>query len=657
MNTKNFELIEKWILAAIIIFFPIVFLPIFQNPFNTPKIIFLSVLTGLLLVVKGVKKIVTKNPSVTFGTFDIAALFLVISFVLSSVLATPNKMEAFWLPGITSFVVVGAILYFIINQLKDTEKKFVSEMLLVSGGVFSFFSLLSLLGIFKSITALPQIMRIDGFNLSGSILSAAIFLAILLPIGVEHIRGRHSMQKRAIFGVCLAIITLTLVASVGALFTSAKIVLPGFGVSWVVATEALKNNAVLGVGPGNYLSAFSRFLPLSYNLTDLWATRFANGQDFFLTMITENGLLGAAAIGVLVYAAITMFRKSRGHDGMFYAASLVGLIVLLALYPVTPTIVIVLFILMAINSKGHSVHFGVEGEEGPSYLRIPMAIIWIPTFLLLGFLSLKLVSFVSAEYNFNTALNFLAKNQGKESYDTMQKSINTAPYVDRYHLTYAQLNLALANAVAQKKDLTTDDRNTIGQLVQQSIREAKSAVALNPDRAAYWETLASIYKSVIPLAKDADQFAVQSYSQAISLDPTNPNLRVALGGIFYSAKRYDDAIDIYKLAVVAHPKHANSRYNLAIAYREAGQTDKAIEQLTQLQGLVAKDSEDYKLVSKEIDNLKSKQPAKTTTDSTQNLTAPQTEQTSLEPKIELPKDATPPATPVATATPQPTSGQ
>lgn len=373
-------------------------------------------------------------------------------------------------------------------------------------------------------------------------------------------------------------------------------------------------------------------------------------------MITENGLLGAAAIGVLIYATVAMFKKSRGHDTKFYAVSLLLLVVLLALFPITPTIITVLFVLMAINSKGHSVNFGVESEEGPAYLRIPVAIIWIPIFVLLGFLSLKLVSFVSAEYNFNTSLGYLAKNQGKESYDTMQKSINTAPYVDRFHLTYAQLNLALANAVAQKKDLTTEDRNTIGQLVQQSIREAKSAVALNPDRSSYWETLASIYKSVIPLAKDADQFAIQSYSQAISLDPTNPNLRVSLGGIFYSAKRYDDAIDIYKLAVVAHPKHANSRYNLAIAYREAGQTDKAIEQLTQLQSIVTKDSEDYKLVTKEIDNLKSKQPAKVT-DSTTNLTVPQTDQKQLDPKIELPTDATPPATPAVTATPQPTPGQ
>jgi cytochrome c-type biogenesis protein CcmH/NrfG len=204
--------------------------------------------------------------------------------------------------------------------------------------------------------------------------------------------------------------------------------------------------------------------------------------------------------------------------------------------------------------------------------------------------------------------------------------------------------LALANAVAQKKEFIIEDRNIIGQLVQQAIREAKSAVALNPTRSTYWETLAAIYRSVIPLAKDADQFAIQSYIQAIALDPTNPNLRVALGGIFYNAKRYDDAIDIYKLAVVAHPKHSNSLYNLAIAYREAGQYDKAVERLTQLQTIVAKDSEDYKLVAKELENVKSKQPKKETTEQTQNLTTPDTKQNVLEPKIELPTDATPPAT-------------
>ena len=645
MNTKNFELIEKWLLASIIVLLPILFIPAFQNPFNTPKLIVAAVLTGLVLIVKGIKKIATKNPSVTFGTFDIPVLFFAGSFVISSIVATPNKMEAFWLPGVTSFVVIGAILYFIVNQVKDTEKKFFSQVLLISGGIFSFLSLFSVIGIFKGITALPQIMRIDGFNLSGSVLSGAIFLAVLIPLGIEHVRARHSMQTRALYGICLSVITLTLVALIGTLFTTAKIVLPGFGFSWIVATEALKNNAVFGVGPGNYLSAFSRFLPTAYNLTDLWSTRFANGQDFFLTMITENGLLGAAAIGLVIYGAVTTFRKSRrGQDTIFYAISLITLVLLMAAFPVTPVILVLLFILMALNSKGHSVHFGVEGEEGPAYLRIPMAIIWIPTFAVLGFLFLQLVNFTRAESYFNTALTYLGKNQGKESYETMQKAINIAPYVDRYHLTYAQLNLALANAVAQKKELTTEDRNTIGQLVQQAIREAKSAVALNPARSTYWETLAAIYRSVIPLAKDADQFAIQSYIQAIALDPTNPNLRVALGGIFYNAKRYDDAIDIYKLAVVAHPKHSNSLYNLAIAYREAGQYDKAVERLTQLLTIVAKDSEDYKLVTKELENVKSKQPKKETTEQTQNLNTPETKQTVLEPKIELPTDATPPAT-------------
>ncbi len=102
-------------------------------------------------------------------------------------------------------------------------------------------------------------------------------------------------------------------------------------------------------------------------------------------------------------------------------------------------------------------------------------------------------------------------------------------------------------------------------------------LALNPPRSGNWELLADTYRAIIPLAEGSDQFAIQSYNQAIALDPINPNLRIKLGGVFFALGDYDSAIEAFRTAVLAKPDLANSHFNLAVAYREVGEIDKAVE--------------------------------------------------------------------------------
>jgi tetratricopeptide (TPR) repeat protein len=100
-------------------------------------------------------------------------------------------------------------------------------------------------------------------------------------------------------------------------------------------------------------------------------------------------------------------------------------------------------------------------------------------------------------------------------------------------------------------------------------------------------------------SQGADQFAIQALSQATALDPMNPALRLSLGGVYFAIGDYENAIDVFKLAVIAKPDWANSRYNLAVAYREKGETDKAIAEFNNTLSLLEKDSNDWQIVKKE----------------------------------------------------------
>jgi len=258
---------------------------------------------------------------------------------------------------------------------------------------------------------------------------------------------------------------------------------------------------------------------------------------------------------------------------------------------------------------------------------------------------------VSAEYYFKQALDAVNRNDVKSAYEKIAKAIQRNPRVDRYHASVAQLDFLVAQSIVQKKEgdkITDDEKNTISQLIQESISEGKNAVSLNPQRSDNWELLGNLYRQIMAFAQGADQFAIQAYIQAIALNPIDPNLRINLGGIYYAIKDYDSAVRVFELAVSAKPDHANARYNLAIALRESGKLDQAIREMTNVVSLVKKDSQDYQIATSTLTDLQNKK--KSEKGAGEELQPPKVKEQKIKPPLELPRNAEPP-TPILSSTP------
>jgi hypothetical protein len=178
------EKIEKYILYVVVFLLPITFITISPNPYVVSKLAVLTFGVLLILFVKAIRTIISGRLEVNIGTFDFPVFLLALSYILSSLLKTPNKMEAFLLPGTATAIIMGAFIYFAVNQLKERDKKSLSYVLFSSGGVFSIIVLLSVFGILSNITLLPAFVRAQGFTPEGGFLPAAIFTASLLPIGI-----------------------------------------------------------------------------------------------------------------------------------------------------------------------------------------------------------------------------------------------------------------------------------------------------------------------------------------------------------------------------------------------------------------------------------------------------------------------------------------
>jgi tetratricopeptide (TPR) repeat protein len=654
--------LEKYILLFTVFLLPIVFLPIFPNPFDTAKIAVLALGISLVIVVKAIKTIVNGSLETSTGSFDIPVILIALAYLLSAVLKTPNKMDAFFLPGTATIILEGAVLYFLIIISSGAKnKKALSLTLLASSTISALFSLFASSGILAKIAVLPSYAKETGFSVLGGNLPAAIFFGLTSILGIGLILSEKELIKKVFALVSSLIILLGLFVNILNLLPNKKTVLnlPPFQSSWVVAVETLKGSSVFGVGPGNYLSAFNRFRPLSYNNGELWNIRFTTASNFPLSALTQTGLLGLVGIAILFFVvgkliakrAKEMFGENKKVDfaEASYLLALTAAFVVLLLLPTNLVLVISVFVLLSLNSDIRSSKINLTtftpGTDGSmSSSRILPIILGVPFIVAAGALFFFGGRALSAESQFNRGLIALNNNDGKGTYDLLRQAISLNPYVDRYHATYAQINLALARAMAQSQNLSDSDKDTITQLIQQAILEGKATVTLNIERSGNWELLARIYQSVMPFAQGADQFAIQTYTQAVVLDPISPDLRISLGGVYYSLGRFDEAIRVFELAVLSKPDLANAHYNLGLALKEKGQVDDAIDQINAVLSLVDKDSQDYQIAKTELDNLEKNKVSNVTGES-ENLTPPaEAAKPVIKPPLELPQEAIPPAT-------------
>ena len=503
---KLLENFEKYLLYAAVAVFPVFFLLNSSAPAVFPKAELLFVVGAVLIILWLVKIVVKGSVSFASGKFDIGVLLLAIGYLLSTIFRTPNKMEAFLIPGTTTFVLLGAIFYFLANQLDKKSKLNLEIAYFISGLFLSLCLILARIGFFTKIPQLPLAVKDIGFNPLGGSIPAGLYLIPALFAGAALALKDKEIVKRTFWTIAEAVILMAAVILIGQSLPGKPQYprLPGFAATWEVAVQTLAKSPVFGVGPANYLTAFDQFRPVSYNSTDLWQVKFTTAADFYLTLLTETGLLGLFGLVVLLIGVYKAFAKDPKNVEKM---SLVALIIALALLPASPVIIIPLFIVLSLVSSSEA--------DVKSTAFNPKFLAYIFSALILGGIGIAAfygAKMALAEADFAGSLDALTKNDGKTTFDLMQKAVNQNPQVDRYHASLAQVDMALAQSLASKKDITPADKTTITQLVQAAINEGKATVVLNPGRSGNWELLAGIYKSIMPFAQGADQFAVQTYT-------------------------------------------------------------------------------------------------------------------------------------------------
>ncbi|MEA3355487.1 MAG: tetratricopeptide repeat protein [Patescibacteria group bacterium] len=638
MNTETVSRFSKTISlaasSAALLLTPLFFLPITTDFFGFQKQILFLILVSISLISWLIYSISTKSVRITISPMLAPLTLLATGTIVSTLIYSPNKIDA-WL-GRTSLFIGLAVFYLIFSTIIKSSRqvrKIINGLIIVST-IAALLGILSLSGAFANLS-LPAYITAKTFTLLGSPLILAVFLAITLPLSlILAFKTRSGPFKLAYFlAAGINISTLILIGSQFLPGQNLNLILLPKVAGWSIAIDTFKTNFFLGSGPSSFLNQFTKLKPLSLNQTNFWSINSSVSSNEIFHLMTTLGLVGIVFFALMIVSFNKLVKKNKGTR---VTASQLALTIatyiafgLSLLIPYTNITWIILVGLLALTvgvnkqknvSKVKDVVITLNAitlleSDHPTpktEAKTPTAILpWLltmPTIIGLIFAGIFFGKVYASEFHFKKSLDAAQKNLGGETYNLQIKAIEAYGRLDRHRISYSNTNLALANSLASQGELTDQDQQTVSQLIQQSIREARIATELNPFKSANWKNLANIYRQLVNFAEDADQFAVASYVQAIQLDPANPNLRIDLGGLMFSLKRYDEAIDRFTEAVNLKPDLANAYYNLSAAYRESDMPLEAFQTMQKVVAIIPTDSQDYTQALKELEELKANLP-------------------------------------------------
>ncbi len=602
--SKLLETIGWIVLSAYIITAPLAFSSItLGSSFDFPKWLLTVVTAILMLFLWGLKTIITKHLVLPSRTFTIPLTLLFAATIVSMLLSRTNLVS--FLMGKAGFFIAFIIIVLLGSVVAGKKVKQFTPALIISTLLLSVIQILTFFDVLQKIIKDPVVTG-KTFTPLGSQLTLVTFLVVMLPALIYMAFKSQAFQKKVGLFVISGITTVALVLGIAQILPgqpNSPSLMP-FSAGWSLAVDQLKTGktALFGVGPDRFAITFSKFRPAILNQGDLWYARYSTSTNEWLTILTTMGIVGLVILVVTILGFTKTVLQNRRNDGVASVGiSWSVLLVLLTFLPSNFATMFMLFILMLIL-------LGFDSQSDVVVKHKAVIAAGIPALLLALAMCYFSGRAAIAEVAFGQSLQKGTENKFVEMYNKQIEAIRYNPYVARYRLSYSNTNFAIANGLAAKQDLTDDDRTKITQLISQSIREAKASVALDQENANSWVNLAGIYRQLINFAQGADQWVIASYIQAIRLDNTNPQLRVDLGGLLFSLRRYEEAIDQFKQAIVLKPDYANAYYNLSNAYKNTNQPIQAYAAMQNVVKLIDPNSADYEKALTELNDLQKALP-------------------------------------------------
>lgn len=628
------------IISFVLFFFPVIFFPGISEEFVYPKQILIIFSTCLLTIIWTTKLIVAGKVSFLSTPVNLSVgLFGIV--LLCSSLFSQNRYDSLFQS--VPVVILLLFSFLLINLITKKRDLFIAIYSLSIGGALS--ALISIL-YFLHIYILPFSGSNNPlFSTFGSpIQHIGYLLPILFFVGLfVYIRLQEDeSEEGTIDSSSVALYFIGLLLVLGVSLNIYKIFFAGerpitlpvqYGIQ--IATSSLGQDTdrqlpslLFGSGFGTFLTDFTRFKPISFNLEpEIWNLSISFSTSLILELVATTGILG---ILTFVYILVRFVRKIPASKTNPLYVSAVIAILFTFLIPYSFTFLFLLFVLISFNmimmnlEKNKNVYpvnltlvkprdgiFALEAFEdkkSPSpALPIMLTAVLIIPLVMASYYSVK---FMQSDIYFNKARDPKMLVNGQATYDLLRDAIAIFPYRDDYYRLFSQVNLSLANSITASlkpgEQPSAEMQQAVFSLLQQSVNSARSSIVVAPLTASNWSNLGKIYKSLVGVGQNAEQFATASFQEAIKLNQYDPQNYIDSGGVFYQLGKFDEAIIQFQNAVTLKPDLANAHYNLGHAYESKGDYEKALAEYETVKKLSDQNSESTTVIISEINALKAK---------------------------------------------------
>ena len=360
-----------------------------------------------------------------------------------------------------------------------------------------------------------------------------------------------------------------------------------------ITWQAFKEYPVLGSGPATFLVDFAKFKPADFNQNQFWSIRFDKGPSYLMEIISTTGILGSLSyliivviFGLIIFAFLRRVSKETillaDKAVIILSLFLCWLALLISQFVYLNNLVLAFYFWLSMAlvmvlwqaAQGNYREISFSFKKLPEVGLVMNVILLIIVFVLAGSFYLA-VRFYWADIKFNQPT---ADNE--QLIQNLEKAVNLNKYRENYRRSLSQVYLINAWTEARKP---AEEQNV--QLLQAyatgAIQQARVATLLSPNSVSAWENLGAIYRDCRGLVGGTLPFALDSFNQALELEPTNPFFYRELCRInLISEERdWDKTIGYCQRAIDLKADYLDAHIQLALVYEEKGDLEEAANRL------------------------------------------------------------------------------
>jgi tetratricopeptide (TPR) repeat protein len=340
-----------------------------------------------------------------------------------------------------------------------------------------------------------------------------------------------------------------------------------------VTSGAIKNYPLFGVGPNNFSRAYIAFKPEVVNSTSAWSHEFNYGFGLVPTFVTTQGVVGTilwivffVSLGIVGFRALRHLPDEKSAQfiiiSSFVSSVFLWLVMIVSVPPhslVFYTFVMTGIFFGAVISAGIIPPVGIGPQNGSRSHRLIsiMVLIIVIVGAIWGVIYLKktiaLVYFGMGVKQLTVTPPAGGDAELADNYFKIAQAFDSS---DIYWQARAEASLAMVNKLVSSISANASASTTeavasqITSIMKKALDYSHKAIAYDP--ANYYNYLSKARVSEVALNLHMDKAyedALQAYSEAIGLNPSNPSIYLGLARLQASQNKLDDALRTVGVAI------------------------------------------------------------------------------------------------------------